>query len=107
MFVDWQFLTQGDNMFDLGMTILHNTNFATNTEVIKELLTCYYNTFNTMTSSLGGEETKESLEEFTNRFYTVGVKSAFLIGSVIDDGFLHYEVLLERVLNMAKLMPDD
>ena len=93
-------------MFDLGMTILHNTNFATNKEVIKELLTSYYSTFNNMTIKMGGQESKETFEEFTNRFYDVGVKSAFLIGAIIDDGFLLYEILLERVLNMAKLMPD-
>ena len=104
MFLDWQFLSQGDNMFDLGMTILHNTNFAGNTTIINELLSCYYNTFNATIIKMRGNGDNETFDEFSQRFYTDGVKSAFVIGAIIDEGFLNYETLVDRVYNMAKMM---
>ena len=51
-----------------------------------------------------GNEDNETFDEFSQRFYTDGVKSAFVIGAIIDEGFLNYETLVDRVYNMAKMM---
>ena len=72
MFLDWQMLTVGDNMFDLGVAILHNTNFGLDKDVIADLLRCYFNTLNDVTIKMGLNESVESFEDFSRRFYHDG-----------------------------------
>ena len=62
VFIDFQFLTQGDPMFDLGISILLNTNFVNDKKIIKQLLRVYQETSNNTMKRLGLSSSTETLD---------------------------------------------
>ena len=67
VFIDFQFLTQGDPMFDLGISILLNTNFVNDKKIIRHLLRVYQETSNNTMQRLGLRSSTETLDQFVER----------------------------------------
>ena len=71
VFLDFQFLSSGDPMWDLGSTILLNTNLSLDKSLLTSSLQCYYQTFYTKLDQLGATYPKESFETFIQRWVTL------------------------------------
>ena len=65
--LDFQFLTEGDPMWDLGIAILLNTNFINDKETIHQLLLSYHETTRETLVKLNFPRSSESLESFIER----------------------------------------
>ena len=120
VFLDFQFLSSGDPMWDLGSTILLNTNLSLDKLLLTSSLQCYYQTFYTKLDQLEATYPKESFETFIQRwvtlhfwrenkkslfrFYTVGLKSAILFGMMNYDIMVVYDKFVDRFWNVVKML---
>ena len=67
VFLDFQFLSSGDQMWDLGVTILLNTNLGLDKSSLVSFLQCYYETFFKKLGQLEAKVPQETFETFTQR----------------------------------------
>ena len=67
VFLDFQFLSSGDPMWDLGVTILLNTNLGLDKSSLASFLHCYYDTFFKKLGQLEAKLPQETFETFTQR----------------------------------------
>ena len=65
--LDFQFLSEGDPMWDLGVAILLNTNFINDKEAIHQLLSIYYETTKETLVKMNYPRSFGTLEGFTER----------------------------------------
>ena len=67
VFLDFQFLSSGDPMWDLGVIVLLNTNLGLDKSSLAPSLQCYYETFYKNLDQLGAELPQETFDAFTKR----------------------------------------
>ena len=98
--IDFQFVTYGDPMFDVGLVLLFNSNIESVKDSFPELLRHYYTIFNDIVTSLAPDESVlapwKSFDELINSFETEGYLSALR--------YSHLSMLVERFPGIRRRM---
>merc|ERR1711915_57777 len=99
--IDWQYITVGDPMFDLGFVIAFSINDFT-TERYLSLCEAYFKEFNSKLEQLGGQAYFSDKADFERQSVEVGLRSALYWGIFWGDVTVSYAEFGERLKNLLR-----